>query len=61
MLKGKANTFAALGLLVIHAELPVAREESGVVIVGVACVRDLVVFLKELFYGWVRNRRWQIG
>jgi len=41
------NTFGCLGFLAVHAELAVAGEERGVVVVSTAAVDDFVVFLKE--------------
>lgn len=46
---GLVETFGALCLLAIHAELAIANEERGIVVVGVGTVGDLVVFLEEFF------------
>ena len=43
----------ALGLLVVHGELAIGREERGVLSVRVGRVGDFVVFFEEIFDGGV--------
>jgi len=59
--KRLGDAFGSLGFLAVHAELAVAGEERGVVVVSIAAVGSFVVFLEELLDRRVGDGSWESG